>query len=280
VPAGKVSEREIKMLLEVEEGEEFAQILEEMAEDSSSKKVKDLVMRLPDYTEEIEENNQVVLDGVFLAGDRLIREDSTQGSLQHGVSQYLKEVVEKALTEPIKESVSELNDSVQEGDSVYLPVALIRRRLKRGVDPDDVEAMRELRNVVVDKIEERAKRDELRDVPKIGRVLVVWGEWSDSETLEDWSGRVIEEDSELLEFVGHFRDNYELGQYIHLNHLGNFVDVGSVEERIIEMEPDELDDDKQDIREVFLDTIEMKEEGNYPDRAYVDYSIENWVSEE
>jgi predicted KAP-like P-loop ATPase len=280
VPVGKATEREIEMLLDVDQGNEFAEILKEMSEEDTSEKVGDLIKRLTDYTEEIEGNNQAVLDGVFLVGDRLIRQDNTESSLQYSISNYLREIVEEAIDDPIEETVSNLSESIRKGNSVYLPVAIVRRWLRVGIDSEEEEAMRELRDVIVNKIEDSAEKGELRNVPNLGRVLVVWGEWSDSETLDDWSDEVTQEDSGLLEFVGYFEDNYEFGQYINLDYLNNFVDVSSVEERIEQMNDDELSDDERKTREVFLDTMELKEENEYPDRAYADYSIENWIDEE
>ena len=279
VPEGQVSNGEIRMLLDVEEGQEFADILREISEDSQSKgKTKDTIKRLAEHTEEIE-GNQAILEGVLLIGDELIRQDDSTETLHSGIKNNLTDLVENVFPSNLSESELDIEQSVRDGRSIYLPAYIFYNWLHTGISPEGKEIVIGLSDAFVEKVEKKAEEGTLRDAPDLSRILIMWGERSDSKFRREWADEVTDSNSELLRFVNHFKQRHEFSPHIVLEYLDNFVDINSVETRIREMDEEALTDEERKIREVFLRTLRWKEEDKYPESA--DYSdIDVFVEEE
>ncbi len=290
VPRGELTTTEIESVLSVsEDSEAFAEELRRLSTEEGKdgrSKANRLLNRFADYTDELsEEQIKGAMKALFLVGDELCAVDPSKSIMDGGTRNQINSIVWSILRdmEDREERLSLLKQSVQVGDSPFVSSlitgVLYQEHGEMGGEGTDEEErllnydqLEELTSVVVEKIEETGEKGDLLESPNLDVVLARWMEWSDSEKPVKWVQQNTQETDDLLHFLnqyvseGRYASMAESGvqQFFDPQRLDSFFELSELEDRLDDLEKEELEDWQQHTIELFNRGKEMLDNGRDP----------------
>lgn len=289
VPRGELSAAELDSILRfTDDTESFADELRRLSEEEGKagrSKANTFLQRFSEYLDDLpDEDVEDVIVALFDTGDQLCAVDPSESMLDNGSRRFLLGILRELLRRVDQDDrCSLLQQAIADGNSPYLASHTIGVLMQEhgeygadGVDEDQqllkYEEIEKLQAVAVEKFDETADSGELLATPHMDTVLSRWEEWSETDQPQDWAEDATQSDSDLLQFVNQFirQGNYasvaERGSidYIDPRWLEPFLDLSTVEERLAELDTDELEEWEIHTIETFKQGVEFLEEGNDP----------------
>lgn len=289
IPQGEIPISEMKSIVESTNNvDEFSEKLLDLSNEAGREhrsKANTFLQRFEGYTDEIpRERIDNLLVALFIVGDRLILEDPSRSMLDNGSDSSLFRIILNLLKRINHEGRhSVLSNAIQEGNSVYLPTYFIILMLQehgeyRGEERDkkdrtfDSEQIAVLKENTVNKIKELADSGDLVDTPHLHRVLKRWHEWGVSEEVENWSEETFSNRQELLNLlsgmvqVGTTSTSRTVSktEYINPDNIEPYLEISFVEDRLNEIDDEELSEDEKEVVRQFIEGIERIEKGKDP----------------
>ena len=172
--------------------------------------------------------------------------------------------------------------AMEDTTGLYLPIkktSIERGKQENKRDPDlflvDEEALPELRQAAVGKIEQAAKDGSLRSNPHLAYILFRWRDWSDQNALRDWVDELTGQPDGLVLFLTAMASpvtSTALGSYashtqwrINVANIEALTSLDQVERRVADLDREALSPDAMRAVEAFDRALRRRAEGKSDD---------------
>lgn len=295
IPFGAISNSEMKATLAVaNDPDAFAERLLKWASEvrpDGMTRVRELLERLEDYTDEIEvQNIASIVEAFFEVGDQLLKpEDRSRGMFDFGndirIGRVMWQLL-KRLGRPQRTEI--LLRAAQRGEALAVithEVSVLGQQHGRfgseQPDPEDQrivseEGLAELEKVALRKIRQAAAQGRLLTTPDLPHILYRWRDWSGGEQEpREWATGMTDDDNGLLAFLAAFisvgwrqsisdvvgTKTYRLNPKV----IQPFLDPASVAKRLPDiLARKDIPEEQRHAAEQFLREYRLVEQGKDP----------------
>jgi len=295
IPKGELSVGEIETTLELtNDANEFADQLQELASrnvESDRSLAHTFLSQFPNYTDSIINDGEVI-KSFQIVGDQLIKTDPVRNSLDDGNRGHILRITFELLDNRSKrENFELLREAIKMGSSPYFATYLLGVLLQEHGEygGDEIkedkqklskEQLGELKQDVVCLIEKRASEKTLLEAPNLSLILTRWSEWTNAEKPTHWAEELAKNREGLFNLIRIFVKEGRHGtigrpkqtvKYLDPADIDPFIDVAEIENRLKEIDREELNEDDQELMDLFEKAQEITNKGKDPG------SLEVWL---